>query len=230
MNNTWFKKNLTVFLDNYLSVFKGNYNKIVERDIYFIKKYFSLKVLMKEENSTLNFVLKKKLMQELQNLTKKNFHLLKNIFIEGTINFGNQIIAFNNLIYYCEILGIKNIYLNSEINWYIQNDINSNKIHISLFSKKKINCNSIYTLCTNIVTFFFPIIIKSKRRSIILKDEIKKNLPKIKTSKNDLYIYIRSGDSFKIGGNHYPPSPYCFYQRVISNFKFNNIIQKLSIN
>ena len=178
---------------------------------------------MKEENSTLNFVLKKKLMQELQNLTKKNFHLLKNIFIEGTINFGKQIIAFNNLIYYCEILGIKNIYLNSEINWYIKNDINSNKIHISLFSKKKINCNSIYTLCTNIVTFFFPIIIKSKRRSIILKDEIKKNLPKIKTSKNDLYIYIRSGDSFKIGGNHYPPSPYCFYQRVISNFKFNNI-------
>ena len=71
--------------------------------------------------------------------------------------------------------------------------------------------------------FFFPIIIKSERRSLILKEEIKRNLPKIKVNKDDLYIYIRSGDSFKIGGNHYPPSPYCFYQKVIDNFKFNDI-------
>ena len=222
-NNIWFKKNLTEFLNDYLSVFKGNYNKIVKRDIFFIKKYFSLKVINKEGNSTLNFEAKELLKHELQNIAKKNFSMLKNIFIKKTINFGNQIIAMNNLIYYCEILGIKNIYLNSKINWYIKNDINTDKIHISLISKKKINCNSIDTFCTHIIKFFFPIIIKSKRRSIILKDEIKKNLPKLKINKNDLYIYIRSGDSFKIGGNHYPPSPYCFYQKVISKFQFNNI-------
>ena len=129
----------------------------------------------------------------------------------------------NNLIYYCEILGIKNIYLNSEINWYIKSEIRTEKIHISIISKNKINCNSITTYCCNIAVFFFPTIIKSKRRSIILKNEIKKNLPQIKTDKNDLYIYIRSGDSFQIGGNHYPPSPFCFYKKIISNFKFNKI-------
>jgi len=182
-NNILFKKNLTAFLNDYLSIFKGNYNKIVKRDIFFIKKYFSLKVINKHGNSTLNFEAKELLKHELQNLAKKNFSMLKNIFIKKTINFGNQMIAMNNLIYYCEILGIKNIYLNSKINWYIKNDINTDKIHISLISKKKINCNSKDTFCTHIINFFFPIIIKSKRRSIILKDEIKKNLPKLKIKK-----------------------------------------------
>jgi hypothetical protein len=137
-NNIWFKKNLTAFLNDYLSVFKGNYNEIVKRDIFFIKKYFSLKVINKNENSTLNFEAKELLKQELQNLTKKNFSFLKNIFIKKTINFGNQMIAMNNLIYYCEIIGIKNIYLNSKINWYIKNDINTDKVHISIISKKKL--------------------------------------------------------------------------------------------
>jgi len=110
--------------------------------------------------------------------------------------FGNEIIAFNNLISYCEILGIRNIYLSSKINWLIKNDINTDKIHISIISPNKINCNSDDTFCTSIGTFFYPIIMKPERRSIILKDEIKRNLPQIKINKEDLYIYIRSGDSF----------------------------------
>ena len=137
-NNILFKKNLTAFLNDYLSIFKGNYNKIVKRDIFFIKKYFSLKVINKHGNSTLNFEAKELLKHEFQNLAKKNFSMLKNIFIKKTINFGNQMIAMNNLIYYCEIIGIKNIYLNSKINWYIKNDINTDKVHISIISKKKL--------------------------------------------------------------------------------------------
>ena len=138
--------------------------------------------------------------------------------------FGNEIIAFNNLISYCEILGIKNIYLSSKINWLIKNDINTDKIHISIISPNKINCNSDDTFCTSIGTFFYPIIMKPERRSIILKEEIKRNLPQIKINKEDLYIYIRSGDSFDGGGNIiYPIVPYCFYQKVLSNFKFNDI-------
>ena len=122
-NNIWFKKNLTEFLNNYLSVFNGIYNEDIEREIFFIKNYFSLKVIDEEQNSYLDIEVKRNLSKALKNITKKNIRLLKNIFIEKTINFGNQIIAMNNLIYYCEILGIKNIYLNSEINWYIKNDI-----------------------------------------------------------------------------------------------------------
>ena len=43
------------------------------------------------------------------------------------------------------------------------------------------------------------------------------------TRENDLYIYIRSGDSFASGGYRYPQAPYCFYQKIITNFKFNDI-------
>jgi hypothetical protein len=60
--------------------------------------------------------------------------------------------------------------------------------------------------------------------SLILKDEIKRNLPKLNINKNDLYIYIRAGDLFSPNVNNgYIPYPYCFYEKVITNFKFNDI-------
>ena len=95
----------------------------------------------------MNLQTKEKLIESLKTNTRKNFSLVKNIFIISSFNFGNVIITFNNLIYYCEILGIKNIYLNSEIDWYIKKDINTDKIHISLISKNLINCTSYDTFC-----------------------------------------------------------------------------------
>ena len=223
-NNNWMKNNMTEFIMNYFSAFKGNYHSRVSKDIIGLKEYFSFKVILKEGNLTLNLETKEKLKNSLKRKTKKDFNMIKNIFISKTIFFGNEICAFNNLIYYCEVLGIKNIYLNCEIDWLIKNDINTDKIHISLLSPNKINCNSDDTFCGNFGIFFYPTIIKSERRSIILKDEIKRNLPQVKINEEDLYIYIRSGDSFKIGGNtNYPIAPYCFYQKVLSNFKFNDI-------
>ena len=222
-NNNWIKKDMTEFINKYLSNFKGSNDSQVLRDNSFIKEYFSLKVMLKEENSTLNLETIKELKKELKRRTNKNFSFVKNIYITRRIYFGNLIMAFNNLIYYSEILGIKNIYLNSGINWYIKNDINTDKIHISLISGDLINCNSKETFCCDIIFFFSPIIVRAERRSLILKEEIKRNLPKIITKKNDLYIYIRSGDAFKIGGNHYPQAPYCFYQKVINKFNFDDI-------
>ena len=172
----------------------------------------------------MNFELKENLKHEFEKKFRKKVSLLRNIFFRRPLNFGNHIAGLNNVIYYCEILGIKNIYLNSEYNWYIKNDINTDKIHISLLSPKKINCHSKETLCGLInYDFFYPMVIKAERRSLILKDEIKKNLPKINVRKLDLYIYIRSGDSFQKNGNGYTPAPYCFYQKILSNFKFENI-------
>lgn len=222
-DNNWFKKNKTEFLKNYISIFNGYSNRIIERDINYIKQYLDLKILVKDGNMTLNLETKEKLKNELFKITKKNFSLLKNIYILKTINFGNQMIAFNNLIYYCENLGIKNIFLNNEIDWYIKNDVINEKIKISVISDKKINCNNNDTFCSDMVVFFFPIFIKSERRSLLLKKEIKQNLPQIITNKNDLYIYIRSGDSFQPGGNHYPPAPFCFYNKIITRFNYNNI-------
>ena len=222
-NNNWIKKNMTKYINNYLSPFKNNYDYPVLREIRRLKRYFSLKVIVKGGNSTLNLETKEKLIERLKTFTRKNFSLVKNIFIESSFNFGNVIVAFNNLIYYSEILGIKNIYLNSKINWYIKNDINTDKIHISLISKNSINCTSYDTFCGNIMTFYYQQIVKSERRSLLLKDEIKRNLPSVLVNKNDLYIYIRAGDSFVINGTSYPQAPYCFYQKIISEFKFDDI-------
>ena len=221
-NNNWIKKNMTEFINNYFSIFKNKNDSGVLTQYNYLKEYLSLKVMIKG-NSTLNLQTKEKLIQKLSEQTKKNFSLVKNVFMTDGLNFGNLIVSFNNLINYCEILGIKNIYLNSKINWFIKNDIITDKIHISFISKKVINCNSYETYCGWIYNFFYPKIVKSERRSLILKDEIKKNLPSVSVNKNDLYIYIRSGDSFKIGGNGYPQAPYCFYQKIISKFKFNDI-------
>ena len=213
---------MTEFINNYFSIFKNKNDSTVLTEYKFAKEYLSLKVMIKG-NSSLNLQTKEKLIQKLSEQTKKNFSLVKNVFMTDGLNFGNLIVSFNNLIYYCEILGIKNIYLNSKINWFIKNDIITDKIHISFISKNLINCNSYETYCGWIYNFFYPQVVKSERRSLILKDEIKKNLPSVSVNKNDLYIYIRSGDSFKIGGNGYPQAPYCFYQKIISKFKFNNI-------
>jgi hypothetical protein len=45
----------------------------------------------------------KKLISELKKITHKNIGQLQKIFILSTINFGNQIMALNNLIYLCII-------------------------------------------------------------------------------------------------------------------------------
>ena len=57
-------------------------------------------------------------------MAQKNLSQIDTIFLTDTVNFGNAVICLNNLIFYCEVLGCKNITLNSEkTNWYIKNPI-----------------------------------------------------------------------------------------------------------
>jgi hypothetical protein len=224
INNIWIK-NRTEFLNYFLPNITEENNQTLMKDINRIEKYFSLKIYLKDENCSLNLEAKENLKHEFEEEFEKNFSLVKNVYIKYAFSFGNQIIALNNIIYYCEILGIKNIYLNSKFEkWYIKNNITTDKIHISLLPRKAINCNSPETFCAHIYPhLFYPRVIKPERRSLILKEEILSNLPKIQTKENDLYIYIRSGDMFQKYGNIYSPIPYCFYQRALNNFKFNDI-------
>ena len=111
--NDWIKGNKTKILEKYISNFKGNLGKETNLDIKRLKDLFSLKVMLKDENSTLNIELKNNLRDKLSKRFKKNIKLVKNIFITHICYFGNRMVALNNIIYYSEILGIKNIYLNS---------------------------------------------------------------------------------------------------------------------
>ena len=49
------------------------------------------------------------------------------------------------------------------------------------------------------------------------------NIPKITSNKNDLYIYIRSGDIFIKPSPYYTQPPLCFYEKIIINENFNKI-------
>ena len=157
---------------------------------------------------------------------KKNYLKLENLFIKQPIAFGNTLVCLNNVIFYCELLGCKNIFLNSENNWHLKNKIFSDNLTISLMPSSQINCDNSTTLCMSFEggMCLNPYFIKQKIRINILKDEILGNLPNVKTHSNDLYIHIRSGDIFSKSINpSYSQPPLCFYQEVLHQFKFRKI-------
>ena len=219
-DNTWLLYNTTEIIDTYMNLIPSQYNKKRKDYENKIQDIALLKVYSEGDEKNL-----KLLRDKFSEKFKKNINLVKNIFVTKTGGLGNQLCALNNIIFYSEILGIKNIYLNDAYNnWYIKNKIITGKINISLENKNQINCNSEDTICGHIYyDFFFPVVFKPTARSVILKDEIKRNMPKINTNKNDLYIYIRTGDVFEKSGNSYSPSPYCFYQKILKQFNFKNI-------
>lgn len=63
-------------------------------------------------------------------------------------------------------------------------------------------------------------------RLIIFKKQLLKNLPKIVTNPNDLYIYIRGGDIFvhsKREAYSYFQPPLCFYTKILDEFNFRKV-------
>ena len=174
--------------------------------------------------------MKNELLNELQKNPKKlkvNSSLEdKIVYVDKSFHFGNSLVLLNNLIYYCEILNIKSIYLNSNYKWPISQNISYGKMNISIISTKIINLNDDNIIIFDRKLIYFQKVFKPEIRINILKSEIKRNLPEIKINENDLYIHIRGGDIFayKAKGNiNYAQPPLCFYIKVISKFKFKNI-------
>ena len=214
--------NKTKIIDDYLSSIQSKYQKSIDGERKALEKYLNLTDLSKETNVKIISEIKEKLLNRfLSLLNKNNFTEIKYIYFTDINQFGNRIIILNNLIYYCEILGFKNIYLDSNLNWYIKNRIISNNKNITMISSRNINCNDPNISCFKSVTdpvffLFFPGYIKPQVRLNLLKNEIKKNLPKVEINPNDLYIHIRSGDIFKppLNSNYLQP-PLCFYKNII---------------
>ena len=134
--------------------------------------------------------MKKKILK----LNKKNDTEIKDIFFTSSLRFGNRLVILNNLIDYCELLGIKNIYLNES--------------NVCFKAGKSAS-----------FFFLFQEYIKPQIKLNLISNEIKKNLPEIKINKNELFIHI-----FEPGyESSYPQPPLCFYQKVINKFKFTKI-------
>ena len=221
-NSNYTNKNEIVenYIKNELSFISSKYEKEKIEEQKILREYISLKNISDSEKY------KNQILKNICNYFGKNSTTIKNIFINKNIAFGNTIICLNNVIFYCEILGCKNIYLSSFYNWYIKNKITFNNITIDINNPNDINCNSSEFLCTTFVMGFWlnQMFIESQIRTDVLKNEIKRNLPKVNIDPNDLYIHIRSGDIFVNNPNpSYSQPPLCFYQKILYNFKFNNI-------
>jgi hypothetical protein len=101
------------------------------------------------------------------------------------------------------------------------NDNNYDNIYINYM-------NNIYYLNQIDDYFYFNNYqIRTEIRFHIFKDEILRNLPIIKTNKEDLYIHIRGGDIFQNRIPGYAPDygqpPLCFYQKIINSYNFRKI-------
>ena len=170
---------------------------------------------------------KEELLKYISKTVGKNITSVKSLFLKNDFNFGNQFIILAKAIYYCEILGCKRILLDKESFWYIKNKIivEKNKKMIIKVGKEHDIKNSRTLIDNTFNLFYYKYYIKPELRVEILKKEILKNLPLVKIDRNDLYIYIRSGDLFiNINPNkNYSQPPLCFYKKILNNFKFKKI-------
>ena len=174
---------------------------------------------------------KQYLLKEFSSLFNKTYKKIDVIIFNKMMNLGNAIFVINNLIYFCEILGCKKIYLNKGY-WFVKKSIYDKELNITIsplitniwnnqttvYYTQKIRFSNIAKL---FIYNFIPV------RIYILKNELFSNIKLINTKLEDLYINIRSGkDIFKnnghVHGNYIQP-PLCFYKTIISMFNFSNI-------
>ena len=177
------------------------------------RQFMNNSLFIKEKNDILNMI---------SNEVGKNISFITKIFLDINCRFGNCISFLNKFLFYCEIIGCKSIILNDNIFWFIKNKIILKKYNMTIQSGNKTNYNDslIYKARSLFFAFFH---LKPEIRIHLLKDEILKNLPKIQTNVNDLFIHIISGDIFNMILFTYSQPPLCFYEKIINNFKFRNI-------
>lgn len=184
----------------------------------------SLLNLSKNKNSLILLKEKLELLKYISIYIKKNITHINSIFLDFRCSFGNQLIILNKVIFYCEIIKCKKVILNKNIYWFLRKTIIDKKFKMSIkISNIKEYINT-YTIIdkTNLFFGFFNHLYP-QFNSEILKNEILSNLPKIKTNPNNIYIYIRSGDIYKIFNSNYFQPPLCFYEKILYNFKFKKL-------
>ena len=163
----------------------------------------------------------------------KNYKEIKTIIFEKIFNLGNALFTINNLIYYCEILHCKNIYLSKQY-WFVQKPVYNKELDITI---SPLNINSwdkettLYigssTHFNNVVKLFNDIDKFIPYRNYLFQNELLSNMKLIEINDNDLIINIRSGkDIFEnrvYSPSSYVQPPLCFYQTIIETFHFDKI-------
>ena len=119
-------------------------------DANFLAQLLSLTNYTDVINNTKKNELKLELFNELQ-ADNQNKKISNNsiIYLSKSFKYGNTMILLNNLLYYTEILNIKNIYLNSDMNWPIKDNISTSNLNIAIISPTNINFKNEKIVCFN---------------------------------------------------------------------------------
>ena len=191
-----------------------------------IRRYNNnVKEINNEQNNKENKELREKMFKSLSRRANKNITSLDDVYIGYHYKLGNSLIALNKVIYYCEILQCKRIFLNRNYYPLIKNIIYDKKYNLKiqlLTNSKKKDIKSLFLWPH---PYYTTLIKLPENRFDVFKDEILNNLPKPSININDLYIHIRNGDVYKepIRGRFYTQPPFCFYKKIIELKKFTNI-------
>jgi hypothetical protein len=195
---------------------------------FFSEKQLYLNLLRAQPlDNNLSLIIKEKrnLLKMISKCLNKSIRSVSSIFMAQNYNLGNQLKLINNAIFYCEILGCKHLILDKKSNWFIKNRIIDKKYKMSIEVGEKhdyINKNLIIDYTG--FMYFYVEIIKPEFKISLLKSEILKNIPYVELNPSNLYIYIRSGDIFIHPHKLYAQPPLCFYEKIITSFRFKNIL------
>ena len=195
--------------------------------------FLTLKEAPKNIDDPLILKEKKDIFSTICKKTGKNITSIDTIYYDEFNRFGNQLIAFNKMIFYSWVLGIKKIIIDSDNLIYIRNNIYDEQYNLTIEVNYNLNKSILKNISLSYYThnskfFFANHNLKIENRFSVMKNEILKNLPKIETDPNDCYIHIRSGDIFeRVLPENYAPfaaqSPLCFYTTIIDSNNFRNI-------
>ena len=175
-----------------------------------------------------NYKICKIIKNEIQNILNNNIKYIDSLYIVGSYNFGNFLISLNKAILFCEFYHCKKIILQSNNKTFINNKIFYQKYNLII----EHNYNYTFeknSLIENLDFFYYSLnftLLGNINRFHVFREEILNNLPIVKVHPDDLYIYLRGGDIFQIinkPGLGYAQPPLCFYENVLSKYKFRNI-------
>ena len=217
-------------------------NPYYEKEAKFYEIFLSLKKFPDEQNNSMLLEsIKQELIRNIKDNYNVDFSTIDKICFDSNFRFGNQLAVFNKLLFYCEILGIKKLYINKDNNLFIKNSIFDEKYDLGIEIYENINdedCGH-FSYITYLPNFFYDFYVyRVENRFSVFKDEILRNLPTVEIEPNDLYIHFRGDDIFTKSFNNpdhapaYAPYPLCFYQKIIekNNFKKIYLISEDKLN
>ena len=214
-------------INDYLTKISDEY--ITEKEIERNRLNTILNLAYINNESNIKNDLKSKYLKEISKMKNQTVTELETFFLVSNYNFGNGLIAINNVIFICEIVGCHKIILNKEQKgrkWLIVNPIYIENTNITIIQGSNVDCEKKDIVCIyRIAQIYYYMVAIPKLRISLMKSEILKNLPKVDINKGDLYIHMRGGDIFIADPPHhgYAQPPLCFYEKVINNSFFKNI-------